>query len=98
MKKSYNKKKVYFSCAILVFIILIVAVGGYCFVSTKSKAKDVFTSTIDKAFEKITSQDNLSSIAGDISIKTNLSSDDKSIEKMLDIVNNLDADIKYGID
>lgn len=98
MKKSQNRKiKIYIVFTILIFLSLI-AFGGYYFITTKPKPKEIFTSTIDKTFEKITMQNDVNSVVGNVSLKTNLHSDNKTIEKMLDIVNNLDVNFKYGID
>lgn len=97
MKKSHNRKKIYIiGCIILV--VLVFSISRYYYISTRSKSREVFISTIDKIFEKIALQDNLSSISGNIGIKSDFYSDDESIGNMLDIVNNLDANIKYEVD
>ena len=98
MKKVKNRKIKLFICCIFLLILIALIIVGIYFNSLKTKPKEVFISTIDEIFENFIIQDNLNSFTGNINLKTNLYSNDENVKKTIDVINNTDANFKFGID
>lgn len=97
MQKTKDKKiKLFLGCIILMILVGLI-IGIYYFNSLKTKPREIFISTIDEVFDRFTQQENLNSIVGTINVKTNLTGDDDT-NKMIDIINNIDSNLKFGID
>ena len=96
--KKKNKKLL---LVIIVFTILAIGIGVYFLLFTSPK--QVLNKTIDKGFDFLTSNiknidKNYNSLKGQTNIDYEITAEDSSQQKTLDIINNIDINMKYGID
>lgn len=97
VKENKNTKKgLLLSGIILIVLLVIGTVAAYYF--TPVKPKKVFTTALNKVYEASKSnQQELDSIMGKVSLKTDLHSNDNSTENILRILNDLDIRYEYGM-
>jgi len=98
MKKIRNRKAKIMIGSIILIILVALTICLWYFNSLKVKPLEIFTSTIDGVFEKVVPQNNLNFFTGNMNIKTNLTSNDKNMKKILNIINHSDINFKFGID
>ena len=97
--KKNNKKMV---IPIIVVLCLIgILIGGYFLIFTNPK--QVFNKAIDKSFNFFTSnivnlEQKYDSLKGETNFDYEITASDKEQQKLLDVINNIDVNVKYGID
>lgn len=95
--KKFTKKGILLGGIVLIVLLVIGAVAAYYF--TPLKPKKVFTTALDKVYEaSISNQQELDSLIGKMTLKTDLHSSDDSIENILKILNDMDIRYEYGMD
>lgn len=94
--KKFTKKGILLGGIILIALLIIGAVATYYF--TPIKPKKVFSTALDKVYEaSISNQQELDSLIGKMTLKTDLHSNDESIENILKILNDMDIRYEYGM-
>lgn len=97
VKENKNTKKGILIGAVLIVLLVIGAIVAYYF--TPVKPKKVFTIMLDKVYEASKStQKELNSMVGKMTLKTDIHSNEASIENILGILNDLDIRYEYGMD
>lgn len=79
------------------FVLMVIAVIiGATYIANMTTPKKIFETSLNNLFDSISKTDNFKTITGDMSLNVKIDSEDN--DDIYEIINNLNANITYGID